>query len=391
MSSSLSIECFDRLDAIAPADWQQLSAGRAPFLAEEWLRYAPAPGPLQLFAAIENGRVVGALPVYRVDAPGHYYHTPRDIICGQRERALLESTAERERFSQLYALDWFPCAISVSPFGYRGGVLSAAAKASGRVVTALLQSANLWCREQGIGFLLHYGLNQADDGVMLQVLQAAALPPFLVGAYAELPVRWSSLAEYHRCMRGRGRRLRAEYRRASRTPMLEWQSFTRPGERWLPQDTRSVVELIAAHARSHGDSNPPEMLYYGLLEEWRGTVHLLVARQAASIRSALVVLEHQGTFYPKFFGSSVRDDYFHLTYGMLLELAITRGIRRIAYGGGSHATKLLRGATLVPAFAALHVEQPQLRPVFAIALAEYAAAKQRYFGALTARYERRLA
>jgi predicted N-acyltransferase len=384
----LRVTVAGTLTAVAPEAWAALAAARTPFHELAWFRSAPAPGGLRLLVARRGERVHGVLPLYLVTEPAHYYHSPREILCGVRERALCRSVGySTDPLEQAARARWFPCAIVASPYGYRGGIMvDPGDPAAAEVATALVRAADACCRRERVRGLLYYGLLAAEDGVLLDALRDEQIPSFIVGAHCDLPMRWATLDAYFATLRARGRRLRSRYRQAQRDPDTRWRILSPDGGEFGGPLREAAVELFGQTARRHGDAEPPRDLYRALLGEWPLPRHLLVGESAnGRLRSALLVLEHGSTLYPKYFGSAVRGDYFHLTFPKTIELAIRRGATRIAYGGGSHEAKLLRGAELVTLLGAFVAYDRTLNAAWQEALPAYRDAKREYFGELAAR------
>jgi len=276
----------------------------------------------------------------------------------------------------------------VSPFGYRGGIIGDAGDPSARdVALALVRAADACCRREEVRALLYYGLTAADDTVLVQALAEEHVPAFVVGAHCELSVRWPTLDAYFTALGERGRRLRSKYRQAERDTAVRWRTLSAEGRGCGVSLSEAAIELFSRTARNHGDTLPPVGLYRALLEEWTGPRHLLVGESAdGRVRSALLVLQRGTTLFPKCFGATARGDYFHLTFAKTIELAIRLGATRIAYGGGSHDAKLLRGAELVWLLGAIVAYDGELSGALRLAVPAYADAKQQYFSGLAARY-----
>ena len=382
---------YDSLDAVSAADWDSLAYARSVYQDAAWYRAAPAPGRLRLVAAHDGaGRLRALLPLFIIARSGHYYHSPREVLCGHRELALMEATSQPTRGLRRAAeCEWLPALISVSPYGYRGGVIAGGDRDDPRLHTALARAADELCRREGVRVAAHYYLNEDDDRVWLDALAARGARQTIVGADCNLDVRWSSLGEYFRDLGPRGRRLRAKHRRLQRTATRAMSLAPAP-DQTTPGDARggAITELFASAARRHGDCDPPRALYERALRSWPGARLLLTAEAAGGVpRSALLVFQKGGKFYPKFYGADgARDDYFFLTYTRLLELAIAGGTRRIEYGGGSHQAKLLRGARLRWLFASLQVYDRQLSDRLDEFLPYYETAKYSYFTQLALRF-----
>jgi predicted N-acyltransferase len=255
-----------------------------------------------------------------------------------------------------------------------------------QVAVALVRAADACCRREQVRALFYYGLLAAEDRVLLEALGDEHVSSFLVGAHCDLLVRWPTLDAYFAALEERGRRLRSRYRQAQRDPETRWEVLSADGGELGGPLREAAIELFGRTARGYGDAAPPLGLYRALLGEWPRPRHLLMGESAnGQLRSALLVLEHGSTLYPKYFGATARGDYFHLTFAKTIELAIRLGATRIAYGGGSHEAKLLRGAELVALFGAFVAYDGALSDALNDALPAYTDAKQAYFQELVAR------
>lgn len=388
---SVEVTVHDSLDAVAAADWERLAGARSVFQALAWYRRAPAIGALRLFVAREGGRVRALLPAYVLREPGHYYHTPRELFCGFRERALLAGQpAAAALLERAAAARWFPALVSVSPYGYRGGLIADPdCPAAG---AAILRGATALCRREGIAVAAYHYLNRDDDRGWLEALAADGARIVLTGADCNLDVGWSSLEEYFRSLgEHRGRRVRAEHRAALRRTDVVWRRHVLApgGPPPEPQLARRAGRLFALGAARHADDHPAPAFNEALVGSWPGTRFLLAGERAdGCLRSALLVLAADGTLYPKLFGAAERGgDYFFLTFSRLVQYAIGERFTRIEFGGGSHQAKLLRGARLRRLFAALYVFDRALDAALNDFAPLYEAAKSAYFADLTARYQ----
>jgi predicted N-acyltransferase len=384
----IEVVVLSSLGELPAPSWDRLAA-HLPFYAQRaWFEAAPHPGPLRLLVARSGGKDLALLPLFLVKAPGHYFHSPRDIFCGLAERHLLHSLGyPTDLAERVAAAPWFPAAISLSPYGYRGGLLSTLAGPElAPVAAALAAAADELCRREAVRLSLFYGLRPSDDLPLLAALASRGATPLVVGAHCDLEIRWPSLDAYFHSLGSRGRRLRSAHRRAARS--TGWQVWREELAGFERRQSEQAVELFAATARRHGDPGPPVGLYQALLGSWPGS-RVLLSRQTCGgdLASALLVFVDGETLFPKLWGARVREDYFYLTYSRLVELAIACGARRIAYGGGSHHAKLLRGARLAWLFGAVNVYDPQLAALLTRFLPLYQTGKVQYFSELAARFQ----
>lgn len=388
---TIRVEVFDSYSAVSPPDWERLAASRSVFQELAWYQIAPPYGRLRLLTAYRGQHPIGILPLYILDSPSHYYHTPRDLFCGFRERALLETNPESlSLLREASGADWFPAVVSVCPYGYRGGLIADTQNEDVvEVADAIASTAADVCLQEGVHVAAYYYLNETDDSVWLAALARKGVQISVAGADCILEVRWSSLNAYFSALGPRGRRLRAEHRHAYRDDELQWLTLRYCDDGPDAELTRVAKTLFAGTALRHGDSDPPFSLYEKALCSWPGCRLLLAGAPAGDdFRSALLVFAKGEKLYPKFFGTNgVRGDYFILTYPLLLELAITAGVRLIEYGGGSHKAKLLRGARLRWLLAGIQVYDHGLVTPVANLLPHYDTAKVAHFSDLAARYQ----
>lgn len=329
--------------------------------------------------------------MYILESPGHYYHTPRDLFCGSRELAILEATgrpvAPLERAA---SAKWFPSAVSISPYGYRGGLIYTGQDDDAvELAEAVAFAADSVCQQEGVRIATYFHLNETDDLTWIMALARQNARITIVGADCNLRVRWRSLEEYFRWLGPRGRRQRSKHRQVLKTANMRWQAMTL-GRNGLDSGmSRAVAALFASTARKHSDTGPPTSLYESLLCSWPCHRLLLLGEtMEGKKRSALLVFAKEKRLYPKFFGTiGVRDDYFFLTYSWLLDRAITEGACCIEYGGGSHQAKLLRGAHLRWLVAAVRVYEKHLSACLADMLPHYETAKFVHFSELASRYQ----
>jgi len=389
---NFQIDVHNSFEAIPPKQWEQLAAPRSPYQDLAWYENAPLPGRLRLITAWADGELRAILPLFIITGPSHYYHSPRELFCGFREQALLESYGGKDRsLEEVLAARWFPAAISISPYGYRGGVITNERTATAALFAAVTKAADELCRTEGVQLATYHYLNEDDDRDWLRSLARSGAQLVLSGADCNLPIIWSSIDDYFCALGPRGRRVRAEFRRSCR-PGSGIASYAWEGAGGvLTEKMVGVVGgLFATSARRHGEARPPMDLYDAVLRSWPGRRVLLTAAQLNEApRSALLAFVKGKTLFPKFFGTeTTRHDYFQLTFARLLNWAITARSTRIEYGGGSHKAKLLRGAQLRWLFAALQVYDDDLRARLHNFLPRYESIKKEHFTNLALRYQR---
>lgn len=383
---SVDVQVARSPDAVPAAAWEALAAGRTPAQLPGWYRRMPPPGEPRLLVARVDGCVAGVLPLFLVRRPGAYFHTPREVFCGARERALLAAAGEDVGvLDAAAAAEWLPAAVSVSPFGYRGGLVHPAGPGARAVADAVAAAADALCRAEGVRVALHHFLEAERDGPWMDALTGAGGWVGVAGAGCDLDVEGEDLDGWFAALGGRGRRLRSQWNRAQRDAGVRWRAWEMDGPAPAGVPVEEAGRLFAAAARRHEPLAPDAAAWTRLAAEWEGRrVLLAAARPDGTLRAALLAFEKDGVLHPKCFGAEGRDDYFVLTFPALVQAALRRGVRRIEYGGGAHRAKLLRGARLRWLLAGVRAYDPALRARLRAFLPAYARGKEAYFRALAA-------
>lgn len=357
--------------------WSRLAATRSPLQAPQWYDAAGWGGRTRVLSG-PTGRAV--VPVWLLERPGgpHYFHDPIEILSGNRERTFTADVPELAQGLRA-ATERSSVLVTVSPYGYRGGALTATEAATdelGGLADRLLAHAT--ASDASMVFA-HY-LFDEDDAAWLRALTDAGGIPLLVGADAVLDVAWEDMDGYYRWL-GRSRRSQRHGRNVPDQRNLSWAEREEPG---LTAAHGDVVSLLhATSARFDPCAPVPESMLRAIVEGALPRTLLTVAEPGRAARGAAVVLRHANTLYAKFFGSTVpREDYFPLAYARLIRYAMERGFRRIEYGGGSHQAKLLRGAWLRPAWGVLFVLDNALRGRVESFARTISARKRAYFARL---------
>lgn len=331
-----------------------------------------------------QGEATAVLPVWRVDEDDHYYHVPRNILCGYREDAFLASGSMVG--AALRAMPpWGPALVTMSPYGYVGGPSYGPATTPDtlrHLADALLGTA----AEQRVGMVMSHFLFEERDAAWIDALVARGGLPIVIGADCVIDIRWSSMSEYLNTL-GPGRRSVGRLYSRLRRSDLVWTNRREPGP---APGQEAAATLFAEHvAQFDGERPPPSSLLAAVANgSTLDRVLMSVAEPGRSARSIMAALVHRGALYPKFFGTvKPRTDYFTLAFARLVEYAIASGFTRIEYGGGTHEAKLLRGARLRYAVGVLFVLDPALRQASVAAARQISAAKLEHFGALAERWQ----
>jgi hypothetical protein len=358
----------------------------SPFQSRDWLRAAGALEHVRPLASDRGEAAVWAWvpdPATRVGR--HYYHRPRSLLAGVREEPLLGARGPEARRALVRArsVDWGAAAVTVSPYGYRGGPHGGATRAR-PALGALADQLLAHARDRGATHVLSHYLTEEDDSAWIEALADRGGIPLMLGADAVLDVSWEHMDEYHEWL-GRSRRsLRG--RAARGEPDVTWSVRT---DRGLAPDQRDVPLLLERQAaRFDPAGHPPAALLRAVATgDPFPRVLLTAAEPGAPPRSALAAIDRAGVIHPKFFGTAKpRADYFPIVYTRLIAHAIEHGHRRIEYGGGSHRAKLFRGARLRPLLGVLCVFDARLRDRLLPLAGSLSDAKLAYFSALAERW-----
>jgi hypothetical protein len=315
----------------------------------------------------------------------HYFHSPRSMFTGTREEPLFESAdpSAREALGRARAADWGTAAVTVSPYGYRGGPRTGA-NVSHSAFGSLADELLAFARERGASHVLSHYLIEEENDAWIRALAERGGSPVVMGADAVLDIRWGHMDEYHAWL---GTSRRSLHGRAARgEPDIEWSTRSEPG---LAQRQLAVPELLERHAAQFDPvGHPPARLLRAVAGgESFPRILLTAAEHGAAPRSALAAIDYNGALYPKFFGAAKpRTDYFPLVYTHLIAYAIANGRSRIEYGGGSHRAKLFRGARLRPLLGVLFVLDSRLRDRVLPLVGLLSAAKLEHFSALAERW-----
>jgi predicted N-acyltransferase len=332
-------------EELPPGDWHRLARNRSAFQQEAWYRSAPAAGTLRLIVGEESGRPVAALPLYRLDQPGHYYSSPSEILTGAGEAEMLRD--RKVDAAPLYAarrLRWYPAMSSMSPYGYRGGVLGTPAL-DAHGLRHFLKSVLDLCADEGARVVSFHYLVEHEDTPLMDALIEMGGAPAVLGASCRLALRWTTTEEYFAWLGASRRSVRSDYRRSDRAPGTEWTAIN-PSD-LKPDNTALIAALFEETLRRHGDTDPPTALLRRSAQGAAGESVLFLAHDHSGVRSAMTSLRHHDTLYPKFFGTNAgRGHYFPLCYWHSLQYALREGLAAIDFGGGATRAKLWRGASL---------------------------------------------
>lgn len=388
---TIHVQVFPSYPNLVVDDWTRLCSIRSVFQELAWYQSIPAVYQPRFVVAFRDNSPIALLPFFIFHGPDLYYHTPYSLLTGFRERAIFEAIGISPHIlEQADTVPWYPAAVAMTPYGYKGGIITNEYGEEFELVAhAILIVLDEICRHEGIQMLAHFYLNQRDDSAWIAALAHHGAHVTVVGADCNMDVRWNSIDAYFQSLTpSRARTLRAERRKSLSNPEVTWRVISN----MTPLDPtllEATAQLFAQTALKHLDPAPPLELYKNILFSWPGTWYLLIGETSmGTLRSAVLAFAKNATLYPKFTGSAnVRNDYFFLVYSFLLELAISQGITRIEFGGGSHQAKLLRGASPRWLFMATQTYNPLLKAYLDDLLPLYEKAKTTYFSQLANRYQ----
>jgi uncharacterized protein len=317
---------------VAADEWDAAVAGRSFYLCHSWLSAQDADQPIDAvyLLARSGGRLVGALPVYRVRNETNAFYLPQRCADGRWQGSYLLAGARRAYTnSLLIARDL----TAVEHAEVTGGLL---ARLRG-------QAAGAGAR----GALFLYLPASAARSLL------AAFPashPVLIAMEAVLDLPGRDFDCYLQTLSGHRRRvIRHEcdvFSRAGFTTAIEPAS-----EVW-----QQVAPLVANVQRRYGNDAPDD--------HWRR----LLRRQAADLAAHAIIFTCRrdgvlagaclgyawhGTLYVKLCGFDYARldasfEYFNLVYYAPIRYAYENCLNRIHYGREAFAAKLGRGARLAP-------------------------------------------
>ena len=325
-------------------EWRELTRTRSAFQRRSWYENAPGRGEPRLFVAEEAGRAVLALPMFLIDGPGHYYDSPAELLTGAGEREMLAGQGlDDAPLTAARAAEWYPAMISMSPYGYRGGLLSTGAvPPSG--IAEFVRFVLGHCSASGVRVVSFHYLVEHEDALFRDVLVAAGGTPAMLGASCHLDLRWASAEDYLSWLGPSRRSIGGDYRKADREPGVTWSALPQ----WQPSAAQraTVRDLFLDTMARHGDTGPPLTLVDNCAGG-RVDNSVFFLSETERIRGAVLALAEGGVLHPKFFGTRApRRDYLPLGYWHTLRYALANGFDRVDFGGGATRVKLWRGADL---------------------------------------------
>ncbi len=341
----MRISAVAGVDQVASEDWAPLAAGRGLYLAHGFLRGVEtsrgAAGRLVL-AHDDDGRLVGALPLHRLDEPGEV-NPAYDPAVALGSAASVPTAVE----------EWFPCLLAGTRSGYHNELpidRRLADEERARVARALVCAAQAVADDEARSLAFMHLMPEA----LGEVRRASGLEAVALGqVVTAIDVTWSSLEDYLVTRRLKVRRdARRELRRFAAAPLDV-----------AEHSLRDVVELCATMVANvnaaHGYPTKAAQLVprlEALAAAFDEDAVVLLAREAAGRAPVALALSFacDGELYQWAWGCDParlrreHEAYFNLVYYRPISMAIERGLRRLHLGTDAYSAKLRRGAQLEP-------------------------------------------
>ncbi|MDP5277120.1 peptidogalycan biosysnthesis protein [Chengkuizengella axinellae] len=382
---SLEIIVYNSLKEI---NWGDLSVNRSVFQAWEWYQSSNSIGELEIIVIKKNTIPIAVLPIYILKDKGYYYHNPKDIFCGERERKLFNNQLFR-RFEKILDKEWFPCAVTVSPYGYRGGLIHST-KLNDDVYEKIIEVIDNVCIKHKVKLISHYYLNEDDDDKWIKKLYIHDYNVINTGADCNIDITWRSMDEYYSYLGSRGRKMRSFSKNMKKKADVRWEIIDQFD--FSPNNKRkmdSIIQLFIKTSLKYNDVSPSFHFFQNLFKnESLEKLIMIGVNTSGIIQSSLFCFVKESIFYPKFFGSLTSDDYFYLGGPWLIETAIRKKFKRIEMGGGSHQAKLQRGGKLRLLYSAVKVYDFDDEFLLNTYLKQYHMTKLNYFCNMAEKYHK---
>lgn len=355
---TLSLRDLDR------ARWDALNPDNFRF-SYAWLSHIAA-GPFDAKSAYavceRDGTYAGGLAAYLIQPEHFFLINPPRIFLGDGLDELIGDyydSGERERAAQLrerllsLAQECYPCAVCVSPFGYRAAVETRPGHAD--AVQDLLEAFESMARDWGARSMAVLFVPKSGYPELADELTGRGFSRAAIAARCALDVRWQTFDDYLASFSSdRRRKARRELDGFSASglsvELIKGQSA----------DDNLVSQLARLSANVQGkyghraDAGREETVLRGLLRSLGEQLRLFVARRDGEPVSYMRGFECGRTFHAASTGEDYsaleRGSYAHFKVGYYapIEYAIGQGIHTIDWGLGAYGTKLHRGARLAP-------------------------------------------
>jgi predicted N-acyltransferase len=322
----------ESLRDVAAAEWDALVADRSFYLCHSWLSAQDSGQPIDAVYLLARscGRLVGALPVYRVREETNAFYRPERCADGRWQGHYLIAGARR---------------------AYTNGLLIAddlAPAQRSEVTHGLLARLRARAAElDALGALFLYLPTSAARSL------SVGLPgghPVLTAMEAVLDLHGQDFDGYLQTLPGHRRRvIRHEidvFGRAGLTIVTEPAAGV-----W-----KQMVPLLANVQRRYGSGAPGEhwrQLLRRQAADLAGHATVFTCRRDGRLLGACLGYAWQGTLYLKLCGFDYDRlcgsfEYFNLVYYAPIRHVYEKGLSRIHYGREAFEAKLNRGARLAP-------------------------------------------
>lgn len=326
--------------------WDSLTGGNF-YLSHRWLSVVEGdsqPPPFYLAARSDGGRIVGGLPVYRLErAPGNHLSDPASVISDRPG-----------------ADGWYPALLGGARIGYANQILVDAELPAGdreAVYRTLLDSLIRRAADEGFtsGSLLY--LNQAGTAQMAAVPE---WPLVFSSAEAVLDVDRPSFERYVAGLsRTRRGSVRSDLRDFSRSGLES--RLVRLGE--VVEDAAPLAVNVQ-HKYGHRSSAERQLRFFGdCAERMRDDALVFGCFDGSRLIGFSLAFQWRGALYVRSAGFDYDalprlGEHFMVMYYEPIRYAIEHGLSRVHLGIESFAAKVRRGCSLRPLWSAAWRSEP---------------------------------
>ena len=328
----IEFSALGSLRDVAAEEWDALAAGRSFYLCHSWLSAQDAGQPVdaRYLLARSGGRLVGALPVYRVRNETNAFYLPERCADGRWQGPYLLAGARRAYANGLLIARDLPAAERAEVTG-------------GLIARLRRQAAGAGAR----GALFLY---LATPAARVLVDACPASQPVLLAMEAVLDLPGRDFGSYLQWLSGHRRRVIRH----------ECDVFSRAGYSIAVEPAQAVWEqmapLLANVQRRHGHDAPDDhwrRLLRRQAADLAGQAIVFTCRRDGELAGACLGYAWHGTLYLKLCGFdytrlAASFEYFNLVYYAPIRYAYDNGLRRVHYGREAFAAKLARGAHVAP-------------------------------------------
>lgn len=352
------------LDDVEPDAWNDLNPRNFRF-SYDWLSYI-ARGPFDAESAFafveEDVRYVGAFAAYAIRPEHFFLLNPPQIMLGDGLDALIGdyyTDEERQRAARLredareIAAASYPCAVCVSPFGYRVAIETRPERVD--TLKLLLEEFDEVARDFGARSKAFLFVPEAGYDDLERVLNALGYRRAAIAARCVLDVEWPTFDEYLASLSAdRRRKVKLELQRFRESGLT---LDVIDGTDATPDLLVRLGRLSALVQEKYGHASDPELeatVLRGLVEALGERTRLFLVRRDGEVVSYLRGFHGGDTFYCASTGEDHKVvgrracAHFKVGYYAPIEYAIREGLRRVDWGLGAYEPKLHRGARLEP-------------------------------------------